>query len=130
MVQIQLIYVTEVLYNVIIGCIKLSILLFYSRLFPTERFRKVSLLVAALIVAWFLACTIVSIFECVPIDTFWEPKSERRCVNLKQYILSNAVINIVTDLLLLILPLPMIWSLHLATERKVLVSGVFLLGLL
>ena len=87
-------------------------------------------MVTALIVAWFLACTTISVIGCLPIHAFWDPQVKRTCVRLKDYYLGNAVANITTDLLLLALPLPMIWSLQLATGRKLMLSGVFLLGLL
>ena len=120
----------EILYNVMIGCVKFSVLLFYHRLFPSKRFQRVSYTVAALLAAWFIACTIVSVTECVPIHAFWDVKTEGSCIHLKHYILANAIPNIVTDLILMALPLPTVWSLQLVTARKILLSGVFLLGLL
>lgn len=39
-----------------------------------------------------------------------------------------SVPNIVTDLIMLLLPMPVIWRLKLPTKQKIALTGVFLLG--
>jgi hypothetical protein len=39
-----------------------------------------------------------------------------------------AIFNIVTDVALLILPIPYIWRLHVSRSQKILISGIFILG--
>jgi len=50
------------------------------------------------------------------------------CINIESFFLGQAIPNIVTDGILLALPLPLIWDLHLPKGQKMALSGVFLLG--
>jgi hypothetical protein len=40
----------------------------------------------------------------------------------------HSIVNVVTDLAILALPIKSVWDLHMTTARKVQVSGVFALG--
>jgi hypothetical protein len=51
-------------------------------------------------------------------------------VNVRMFFIANAIPNIITDILLLLVPVPGIWSLQLRTAKKIAVLGIFALGLL
>ena len=63
---------------------------------------------AALKAAWLLASITISIFQCLPIYAFWDEEIKKTCVNLTHFLIGNTVPNIVTDLVILGLPLPII----------------------
>lgn len=59
------------------------------------------------------------------------PPSEYRCdINQMHFFYGNAVPTIITDILLMILPLPYVWKLHLPAAGKIALSGIFLFGIL
>lgn len=86
-----------------------------------------------LVVAWTLAFFFANLFECVPISVNWTGTGGAPppiCINETPMYYAEAYSDVATDLLILITPIPMIWTLQMATARKVAVSGVFLLGAL
>ena len=84
------------------------------------------------------AQTLVTIFQCRPVSGFWtrfatpqpKPGSITCGVNDNHFFDGNSVPNIVTDGLLLVLPVPFIWQLNLPRAQKIGVSSAFLLGAL
>ena len=81
------------------------------------------------IVCWFLATLLVSIFGCTPVMAAWDPtEAGARCINADGFFIGNAVLNIFGDLTLLCMPMPMVWTLHLAQSKKIALTAVFLLG--
>ncbi|KAI9805659.1 MAG: hypothetical protein M1833_005151 [Piccolia ochrophora] len=108
--------------------VKVSIILFYRRIFQTRRFRLVSLCVAILVAMFYTAALIVRIFACTPISKLWNSSLEGRCVNLYYQLLIIGILNIFFDVLILALPVPMVLRLRLSTARKVGLIGVFMLG--
>lgn len=57
--------------------------------------------------------------------------SEYHCgVDQMPFFYGNAIPTIITDVLLMILPLPYVWRLHLPAGGKVALSGIFLVGIM
>ena len=70
----------------------------------------------------------VGIFGCHPVHAFWDPEAGH-CVPFKNHASAYAAVNILTDIIVWILPLPMIWRLNLRGVQKLLISSIFALGL-
>ena len=51
-------------------------------------------------------------------------------VDVRMFFIANAIPNIITDILMLLVPVPGIWSLQLRISQKIAVFGIFALGLL
>jgi len=109
--------------------IKGSVLLFYWRIFPTRNFKVAVYVVGTFIICWFLSTILVSIFGCIPVKAAWDlTVLNKRCVNSDQFFIGNAVLNILGDLILLCMPMPIVWTLQLAQPKKMALTAVFLLG--
>ena len=52
------------------------------------------------------------------------------CIDQIKFELAAAMLNIVIDFVIIVLPLPTIWSLQLPRRQKLALSGVFMLGML
>lgn len=71
----------------------------------------------------------MSIFGCIPVKAAWNlTVLDKRCVNSDRFFIGNAVLNILGDLILLCMPMPIVWTLQLAQPKKVALTAVFLLG--
>ncbi|KAJ5923217.1 hypothetical protein N7454_008462 [Penicillium verhagenii] len=108
---------------------KMSILLQYRRVFSTTPRMRLAcnLLIGFLVIygAW----TIISAWvNCIPIAKFWDPTVAGFCFNKEALWFSNSAIHILTDLLILIYPMPVIRSLQLPTKQKYALMAVFALG--
>ncbi|KAK3333315.1 hypothetical protein B0T19DRAFT_122478 [Cercophora scortea] len=125
-------YAVQILYNPILALVKSSALIFLSRLFGQKdgvRRFIVWLNVAniAQMVAVFFAVTL----QCLPIAFNWDFTIKGgRCVDRRILYTTTAVINIVTDLLVLGLPMWIFTSLKIPKRTKIALLFVFLLGFL
>lgn len=118
----------ECLYNSTIPVVKVSILCFYRRIFP-QRWFKHSLLGLGLFVSGYgIAQLFGDIFQCVPLRKLWASTTPGRCINFEALIIAGGVINIVTDFVILGLPMPLLWHLGVPTRKKRLLSIVFSVG--
>lgn len=121
--------ITECLYGPTIFCTKVSILCLYNRIFPQRWFKIVSIAIAAFILAWAIVTIFTTIFECIPISSQWNPKVSGYCIRFGTYILFSGVINIITDFVLLGLPMPLVRKIKTSRANRWKLSGVFALGL-
>ena len=108
---------------------KFSVLLFYARIFPTRNFTRVLYAVGFVTLVWWISSQMLAIFQCHPIHSFWTRfDDDSKCIDLKAFFIGQAVPNIITDLVLLVLPLPYIWRLQLPVSQKVMLTGCFTFG--
>ncbi|KAL9135281.1 MAG: hypothetical protein Q9175_003530 [Cornicularia normoerica] len=123
------------LYFTTTATIKISLLLLYYRLFsPSRRFRMAVYATAVIVVAWWIAVLFADIFQCVPVQAFWDFRVNNhktaRCMDTVTFSIGTGVSNLVTDIMVLSLPLPMVWSLRTNQMQKITLTGIFLLGFL
>ncbi|UNI24619.1 hypothetical protein JDV02_010353 [Purpureocillium takamizusanense] len=131
-------FIGELSYTLTMLCAKWSILAFYWRAFHVRKSIKVPICVLAVcVLCWGIAVFLVAIFQCVPVHAWWQrfdpvnplPPSAYTCgVNSHEFFYGNAIPTIVTDVLMLALPAPYIWTLNLPRGQKVALAGVFLVG--
>ncbi|XDG07072.1 hypothetical protein ABKA04_006687 [Annulohypoxylon sp. FPYF3050] len=86
--------------------------------------------IAAMIIigCWSLSQIIVGIFICDPVDGFWEKSVNSKCIpNYPQWYI-NAAGNIITDIVIFVLPLPVLRHLHMPRAQRLVLIGIFSLG--
>jgi hypothetical protein len=108
--------------------IKFSIASFYWTIFPQKYFRWALIAVAAFMAGWFISADLVSIFQCTPVERLWDKTKEGTCVNFGVFALVTAALNVVTDLVILALPVPLILRLKMSQRKKMLLILTFALG--
>lgn len=126
----QYLVVAEVLYVYNLVWSKLSILLMYYRIFHFAYFRKMAYGIGAFIIAWVICITFLFIFICVPVQKLWYPDLPGHCISQVGTWIANAASTIISDLVILLLPLPQVWSLQLRLTEKLAVTVAFSLGFL
>ncbi|KAJ0376987.1 hypothetical protein COL26b_004847 [Colletotrichum chrysophilum] len=78
----------------------------------------------------------VEFLQCRPLSLYWtgwdknESYKNERCLDFNRFILSNAIINIILDVWMLILPLTQLYKLNLILRKKIGVMLMFSVGLL
>lgn len=114
----------------VIGLAKMSILFLYLRIFYVEkRFRWACYVLLALTISTTTAFTLATIWQCDPIRAFWDREIEgSKCVDSLSFWLSFSIINIITDVLILILPMQQVLRLKLKKRDKIALNLVFVLG--
>jgi len=132
-------FIAELGYFFTIVFVKWSILAFYWRSFHVRRSIRIPIWTLATVVGlWGTAVILVTIFQCQPTQAFWMrfdpdnplPPSQYHCgVNDNKFFYGNAIPNIVTDIAMLMLPVPYIYTLQLRSGQKLALAGIFLVGL-
>lgn len=121
-------YGFETIYTVSIVLCKISILLFYSRIFKERKFTILLRCVGVSVIIWFIAIEASVLAECVPVNALWDPEQPGKCINLHAFFQGSGIPNVFLNTIILFLPLPMIWTLDIERRHKLALSGVFLLG--
>lgn len=127
--------VLEVLYNPLIFMTKLSILLQYLRIFcprniTSDWMRRVIWGLVVFNLLFYIAVMIPQIMACNPREKIWHPYLTGSCLNLPLILIAGAVVNIVSDFSILILPLVRVWQLQLSSSKKLGLTAVFAFGTL
>jgi hypothetical protein len=125
-------YAVQILYNPILALVKSSVLIFLLRLFGQKdgvRRFIIGLNIANILqmIGIFIAITL----QCLPISFNWDPTVKGgHCVNRGILYSFTSAVNIVTDLLVLGLPLWIFVDLKIPRRTKLALLFVFLLGFL
>ncbi|KAL9630780.1 MAG: hypothetical protein Q9164_006247 [Protoblastenia rupestris] len=111
--------------------IKTSLLLLYYRIFSQiKAYRWAIYIAGAIVFAWWAALFFAGIFECVPVSAFWDRSIKNpKCFDLIAFSLANGISNLLTDVMILLLPIPMVWRLHMDKKQKLTLTFIFLLGI-
>lgn len=108
---------------------KISILLFYIRIFSFRNFRILAYIVGGIVISHGIGVFFAAIFQCSPITYTWDKTIiGGSCFDQEAFYRYVSPPNIVTDVLILVMPLPYVWKLQTQVEQKVALTGVFLLG--
>lgn len=65
---------------------------------------------------------------CTPVSYFWDQKEKGTCMDRYAVWFANASINIVTDVIIFIMPMPVLRHLHLPQRQRLALMGIFGLG--
>lgn len=122
--------IAEILYVYNLVWTKISFLLMYYRIFHFPFFKRWAYAIGAFVIIWVITITFLFIFICVPVQKLWYPQLPGRCINQVGTWIANATSTILTDLVILVLPIPQIWKLQLKKFEKVALTFTFCLGFL
>ena len=72
---------------------------------------------------------LVLIFQCAPVEAQWDITIQNAtCISRRKAYVAPSAVNVVTDVVLLILPIPYVWNLHASLAHRMILIGIFLLG--
>ncbi|KAL5358589.1 hypothetical protein BJX96DRAFT_146823 [Aspergillus floccosus] len=122
-------YIFSHFYNAAIASTKLAVLALYHRIFATVKFRVVVLATSVFVILWLMAMEIVLGLQCRPISRFWDSDVPGACFDLVAFSYFTNITNLVTDIWIFALPLPVIFKLQMSRNRKIALSFLFSIGL-
>ena len=115
----------------LVGTTKMSFIFLYLDLFPIPKFRMICHVLNVSIVAAMIAFTLATTFQCTPVAYYWNRSiKEGHCIQASAFWYGHAAWNTVVDIIVLLLPIPVIRSLQMGRNQKFAVFGVFSLGAL
>ncbi|KAK7533228.1 uncharacterized protein J3D65DRAFT_75560 [Phyllosticta citribraziliensis] len=122
-------YAYQLLYPLALCLVKQSILILYYRIFIHQRLRMWIKGVAYFVLLDTIITEIVNIFECSNPSRAWDvDEFPRGCINLEAAYFARSATAILTDFVILILPMPVLAKLQIPKRRRAAVIGIFLIG--
>ena len=122
-------YALDWLYLSSVALPKMSILFLYLRIFTNRGARLTCYILLGITVAIWVAFTIAFNLQCIPLAYQWDKKIPGgHCFNVGAYYKATSAPNIITDIVILILPIPTVLNLQTTATRKLGLFFVFLVG--
>ncbi|KAI1114928.1 hypothetical protein F5Y14DRAFT_461024 [Nemania sp. NC0429] len=114
------------------GLVKLSLLFLWKRIFSrARRFVLLCWVMIGVIAAWSIAFFFSTLFQC---GTDWQKNWApigiflTQCLNSLDLLTVFTATDILTDFIIILMPVPMIWKLQMQTKRKVGITATFMVG--
>ena len=80
-------------------------------------------------IGWWLSLVLATLLQCRPLAYFWDKTIDNGyCINENSFAYGITAANVITDIVVLVLPIPWLWRLQLAPRKKLAVIGIFVLG--
>ena len=100
---------------------KLAVLAIYLRIFTFRSFRIACWALGAVLVANWFAFTLTAFMMCTPLNYLWNKKivGGGHCFDIDSFYRWSTLPNIVTDVVMLILPIPVVWRLQTSRSIKI-----------
>ena len=121
-------FATSLFYFPIMAMVKTSTLLLFGRIFQAQKFHRILWAVGLFISVYSIISVIIMIFPCRPLKGAWDPTIKSECIDLSTPVIFMGSMNVLTDLLLLCLPLPQLWKLQMRRGTKIQLIGIFSIG--
>jgi len=108
---------------------KLAILALYLRVFASKPYKYWAYFISAVLIVTWIVFVCVQMAICVPFNYQWNKSVHGgRCLNQFALFIWMGIPSILTDVAIIILPLPLIWRLQTSTNQKVGLTLTFLTG--
>ncbi|KAF5230748.1 hypothetical protein FANTH_13740 [Fusarium anthophilum] len=121
-------YSSTILYDVAITALRMTFLAQYYRAFAAEEIQKALIVATVIVSGWCLSQICIDTFFCQPISTFWNQGNGGKCLPEDPLWYINSAGNIITDLIILVIPLPYLIKLRLASRQRYILVAIFSFG--
>jgi hypothetical protein len=123
-------YITSVLYCPAAYFIKATLLLLTARVFAAyERAAKAIHWFVVLLAVAYVPIQLIKIFVCVPIQSFWDPSVRpTRCLSQAKAFIFDLSLAILTDTIILIIPIVLIWNLSMPLTQRLKIAAMLSAG--
>ncbi|ORY11358.1 hypothetical protein BCR34DRAFT_624866 [Clohesyomyces aquaticus] len=111
-----------------LGLVKSSILVLYNNIFKVRKFQLCIYAMLAFVICWTISFFFSHLFTCYPITVFIEPFYGNKCVQTVPMFFALLYTDVIADVVILVLPIPMVLSVQLPMKKKLAVIGMLALG--
>ncbi|KAK6217251.1 integral membrane protein [Colletotrichum tabaci] len=119
----------QILWAISLSLCKIAILLLYARIFTTRAMVLAARILAGFTMAWTVVTVLIAFFICRPLSDNWLLDLKgRHCGNQPAADGTMGVLNMMTDVAVLVMPISHLWRLRLEMYKKVALIVTFSLG--
>ncbi|KAF9891906.1 hypothetical protein FE257_002869 [Aspergillus nanangensis] len=123
------IFAAGIVYVPALALAKASLIILYYRIVGQQKLYRWALYIIAGVVAGYsVAIVFALIFACNPIPKGWNAALEGTCIDQNGLYVATAVTNTVTDVALIVVPIPVVASLRMPLIQKIGVFFMFVIG--
>lgn len=134
---LQYLWIYRLIYALVMLLVKTAILYEWKNLFVPKKIRNwffwaTTVMIAVNVIAYSVAI-IMTCLRCRPTTKIWQPWLDGHCSDLstqKSTDVATSFINLALDVVILLLPQPIIWRLNVTRQRRIGLVLVFSLGIL
>ncbi|PNS14666.1 hypothetical protein CAC42_1688 [Sphaceloma murrayae] len=126
-------FVNRTMYVIASTCYKISLCASYMRIIAKSGHRHYRFVVwatMALSAGYGTSFLFAIVFACNPVEKSWKPKVPGKCFPPSPFYYGTTVTNILIDIIVLFLPIPLLWRLQMNKRRKMGLILCFALGAL
>ncbi|PYH52031.1 uncharacterized protein BO96DRAFT_348397 [Aspergillus niger CBS 101883] len=119
----------SLMYIPALGLSKISLIILYYRLSDMQRKWRITLWgMTAFVVAYMIILECLFLFTCDPVYKAWHPGAEGHCWSRAPIFMAGVVASMFIDLVLLVMPLPIVVRLQMASRKRIGLVCMFGLG--
>jgi hypothetical protein len=141
MQMLRIINVGRNISSVLIALIKTAILLEFIRIFVPRSVKNTfwwfcCILIGLNVAVYFAVGLLLTNLACIPRESMFDFRVPGKCIGISGFKTDpfievvSASVNVVSDIMILLLPQPLIWRLQMPLKSKIAILSVFFVGLL
>lgn len=116
-------------YYTMVAVPKLAVLALYNRLLTLEPYRTIIRVLAAILILSAVVIVVMALNLCHPFAANWDPYLPgATCLDQQAFYTYASLPNIITDVAMLVLPMPVVWKLQASKKVKLGLVATFLTG--
>jgi hypothetical protein len=123
-------WISQIFYYAALGCVKCAIVALYHRLASQKLHKLLLKIMGALVLFHGIAAVITTAHMCNPVSIIWGPTFPMGCIDLLSFNYFNAAFHIATDIMLALIPIPILKGLQINRRKKIGLVIVFGVGAL
>lgn len=108
---------------------KWSVLLMYETLIPVPRMKLAVRIVGSFVTIFNLGGILEAFLICRPYEANWHPELGT-CGDVRVFYIWLSALNLFSDLVILLLPIPFVYKLQLPLRKRLGLVGMFTVGVL
>lgn len=128
----QLEYCMTIFYGLAAPFVKSSLLLMVTRIFSPVHYRVYFIYsFLACMSCYYFAVLLAKSMVCIPISAYWESTSSAsasassaRCLDQRALFITDCLVGLITDAIILVSSMTLTWSLHMPRENKLRIAVV------
>lgn len=97
--------------------------------YPRSPFDIAVIVLGVLLVLYYIATVIAKIWECIPLSRAWDQSVPGSCIDVLMLVNVDGIFNLVTDFIMVIMPLRVVWNLNMKVMKKAYVVLAFTFGM-
>ena len=126
----KMLMVYQIVYYNAMVLAKFSYLAFYLRIFVSKEFRLLTWICMGCAGAYWTGSMLQIFLICAPFEKNWNPTLPGHCASQNVAFSTIGAFNLLTDVMIMALPIRFVWKLQMSMATKLALVGIFGLGIL